>query len=309
MRTWKWLLFSVAALALVATALPTRADESNKLTILTFSAPIDLPGVSLPAGKYRFELADPVESRKVIKVSNEDGSKQLAMLLTIPNQMSKPADDPVVMFTETAAGMPHAIKAWFYPGESIGYEFVYPHDQASKIAKSNHTSVLSSENDKIGRVNENGEFAGNEAANTTSQPTLANSGAITTVDSSNRSAENESRAPQTETAAPATTTASSSRAAQSDTSASARPDAAASQSAQADTSANANASRAQTSTAAAPSPRAGRASGAVGTSGQATGTSRRELPKTASPLPWIAVFSGLSLVGAIGIRRLRQVIV
>src|SRR5215471_18764959 len=95
MRTWKGWLFAIAALALVVAALPTRADEANKLTILSFSAPVDLPGVSLPAGKYRFEIADPVESRKVIKVSNEDGSKQLAMLLTIPNQMTKTANDPV----------------------------------------------------------------------------------------------------------------------------------------------------------------------------------------------------------------------
>jgi len=39
--------------------------------------------VTLPPGKYRFELADPVESRRVIKVTNEDGSKQLALLLTM----------------------------------------------------------------------------------------------------------------------------------------------------------------------------------------------------------------------------------
>ena len=32
--------------------------EVRRLTILTFSAPVQLPGMTLPAGKYRFEMAD-----------------------------------------------------------------------------------------------------------------------------------------------------------------------------------------------------------------------------------------------------------
>jgi hypothetical protein len=36
---------------LAALSLKTaRADEANKLTIFTFSAPVELPGVTLPAG-------------------------------------------------------------------------------------------------------------------------------------------------------------------------------------------------------------------------------------------------------------------
>jgi hypothetical protein len=69
---------------------PARADEANKLTYLTFSKSVQLPGVMLPAGKYRFELADPEESRRVIKAQSEDGKKQLAMLMSIPNQLSRP---------------------------------------------------------------------------------------------------------------------------------------------------------------------------------------------------------------------------
>ena len=40
------MLFSVPA--------PARADENNKLTYFTFSKPVQLPGKTLPAGKYRF---------------------------------------------------------------------------------------------------------------------------------------------------------------------------------------------------------------------------------------------------------------
>ena len=58
--------FSAATLA-VAFAGTAHADECSKLTYLTFSGPVQLPGITLPAGTYRFELADPDSSRRVIR--------------------------------------------------------------------------------------------------------------------------------------------------------------------------------------------------------------------------------------------------
>ena len=165
MRILKTLL-AVTALA-VCVAAPARADESDKLTYLTFSKPVQLPGVTLPAGRYRFQLADTEESRRVIKVQSEDGKKQLAMLLTIPNQLRNIPKDPVVMFSETAQGEPDAVRSWNYPGERIGYEFIYPRAQALVIAHKTHQRVLAKEGDKIYRVDENGNKVNEkgEAAN------------------------------------------------------------------------------------------------------------------------------------------------
>src|SRR3954469_17047296 len=123
MRVLKTLIATAAVAACVAT--PARADETDKLTYLTFSKPVQLPGVSLPAGRYRLQLADTQESRRVIKVQSEDGKKQLAMLLTVQNQLRDIPKDRLVLFTETAQGQPDAVKAWNYPGERIGYEFIY----------------------------------------------------------------------------------------------------------------------------------------------------------------------------------------
>jgi hypothetical protein len=47
------------------------------------------------------------------------------------------------MFKEAVAGAPPAVQVWFYPGETFGYEFAYPHNQALKIAKATHQPVLS----------------------------------------------------------------------------------------------------------------------------------------------------------------------
>jgi hypothetical protein len=164
MRNLK-MLIAIAAAALCV-SVPTRADETDKLTYLTFSKPVQLPGVTLLAGRYRFQLADVEESRRVIKVQSEDGQKQIAMLLTVPNQLRDIPKDPIVLFRETAQGQPDAIGSWNYPGERIGYEFVYPKDQALVIAHRTHQPVLAKDGDKVHHIDENGnDVKSGEAAN------------------------------------------------------------------------------------------------------------------------------------------------
>jgi len=151
-------LIAITAAALCL-SLPARADESNKLTYVTFSKAVQLPGVMLPAGRYRFELADVVESRRVIKVQSEDGRKQFAMLLTVPNQLRDAQKNPVVLFKETAEGQPDAVRSYNYPGERTGYELIYSRDEAMIIAHRTHTPVLSRHGDKIERIDEHGNKA------------------------------------------------------------------------------------------------------------------------------------------------------
>ena len=120
------------AAALTAFLAPSAlADEFDKLTYLTFSGPVEIPGVTLTAGTYAFKLADPETGRRVIRITDKEGKQIYATLLSIPNQRLTPSDQPVVMFGERASGSPQAVKAWFYPGETIGYEFVYPRQQAA----------------------------------------------------------------------------------------------------------------------------------------------------------------------------------
>jgi hypothetical protein len=171
----------VTAVGTLLIATPFKAlaqtPEARKLTYLTFTKPIQLPGFELPAGKYRFSLADPDTSRRVVEVANEDGTKTYGFLLTIPDERLKPAKDALVLFNETEAGTPAAVRAWFYPGESLGYEMVYPKNQAVKIAKATHGRVLATESDtqatggdrvraihgaKVGRVDENGNFSSDD---------------------------------------------------------------------------------------------------------------------------------------------------
>lgn len=116
---------AVAALMAVMTPAPVHAFTYEKLTYLTFSAPVQIPGVTLSAGTYRFRLTNPDTSRNVLQVLSNDGSVVYAMFNTIPDRRSVVTEESTVSFRETPEGVPPAVKSLFYGGEYSGYEFVY----------------------------------------------------------------------------------------------------------------------------------------------------------------------------------------
>ena len=143
----KLLVASTLALLVAGMSATAHAQTSDYRTYFTFSTPVTLPGVTLPAGRYLFRLADPTSSRKVVSVLSEDGKTSLAMLHTIPNQVLKAPNKPEIRFMETARDMPPAIKTWWYPGKAIGYEFIYPRAQALQLAKVTSAPVLTTRAD------------------------------------------------------------------------------------------------------------------------------------------------------------------
>src|SRR5437899_367357 len=203
MRVWKALW--CAAILTVMAAPVAHADEWNKKTILTFSGPVQLPGATLPAGSYVFKLADLNGNRHVVQVFDKSETKIFSTLMAIPNDRLEPADEPLVLFAERPAGSPQAVKVWFYPGDRVGNEFVYPKQQAMAIAKANHTSVLAVADNtnsnayktaEVGRFDERGVWQpeGNKAVANTAPAATTTAPAATTT------------APRT-TTAPAATTA------------------------------------------------------------------------------------------------------
>jgi len=108
---------------------PATAQEWNKRTEFTFSAPVEIPGNVLTPGKYVFEIATSESNRNTVLVYSEDSNgkeRLIATLLAIPEQASKIPTKPIVQFEERPSGSPEAIHSWFYPGEKTGWEFVYP---------------------------------------------------------------------------------------------------------------------------------------------------------------------------------------
>jgi hypothetical protein len=186
MRSSRTLGCSVTLAAFLALAAGARADEHDRLTYLTFSGPVQLPGVTLVAGTYTFKLADTDGNRHIVRVFKKESSTLIATLMTIPNQRLEPVKDTYIMFAERPVGAPQAMKAWFYPGRSIGEEFIYPKRQALAIARANHESVLSSEGEgsdttsRVGRVSERGSFD-QDAAGQTSEASATSARNVTTT--------------------------------------------------------------------------------------------------------------------------------
>jgi hypothetical protein len=136
-------VFAVVLFATTFLPQTVKAGEWSKKTAITFSGPVELPGVVLPAGTYVFKLADSMADRNIVEVYNKDENQLYATILAIPDYRIQPTDKTVVTFEERTSGAPEAIKAWFYPGDRYGEEFVYPKTRAIELAKVNKQHVPS----------------------------------------------------------------------------------------------------------------------------------------------------------------------
>ena len=125
-----------------------RADDRNRKTTMTFSGPIEIPGVHLkgwgvlPAGTYVFKILDSSSDRHIVQIFNKDETMIYATNLAIPNYRLRATDKTVLTFRERPAGQPDALRAWFYPGRNWGEEFVYPKAKAVELAKATNNAVL-----------------------------------------------------------------------------------------------------------------------------------------------------------------------
>lgn len=127
-----------------ALGVPTlKASVWNQKTIFSFNQPVEIPGRVLSPGTYVFKLADIQGDRNVVQVYSNDQKHLLGTFLAVPDYRLQTPGKPIVNFTERAEGSPEAVKAWFYPGDNYGHEFVYPKAEATRLAKANNEPVAS----------------------------------------------------------------------------------------------------------------------------------------------------------------------
>jgi hypothetical protein len=145
MRKYKVAAMIFSLCLVVLTGLTSaKADEWNRKTTMTFSAPFEVPGVGaqiLPAGTYVFKVMD-LSDRHVVQIFNLAEDHVYTTILAIPNYRLKATDKTVLTFKERGEGQPEAIRAWFYPGREWGEEFVYPKSRAMELAKVADAPVL-----------------------------------------------------------------------------------------------------------------------------------------------------------------------
>lgn len=127
-RKWVLTAFGAVILGSVVAASGEAWGAVNKTAHLTFSRSFALPGITLPAGTYTFQLADPALSGDIVQVLSRDRSKVYYTGFTATVQ--RPAGLPahrMMTFGEGPVGTPPPIDCWFPAGESIGHQFIYRH--------------------------------------------------------------------------------------------------------------------------------------------------------------------------------------
>jgi hypothetical protein len=254
-----------AVLSFNATAQETNVSER---TFLTFSNTFELPGLSLQPGTYVFKLAD-TPSRNVVQVWDREEKNMLGHWLFVQADRPQVTDENVVMFRETPAGTPPAVQYWYFPGERIGKEFIYPKDQAMRIARATNSKVLTAESESASVSSIDAEGRTTEWQRESSSKASAEG--VGVVNGAPLQADRDPQQSQVQSQAP-------------------NPAPAPAVQAEADV-------RTPEET-----PRS------VGTSGQAEGQVARaeELPQTASPLALTGLLGLLSLASAAGVRAYRR---
>lgn len=131
----------VLSLFFAAASLRAQSPTDNSV-FFTFSQPVTLPQVTLPAGKYLFQLVRSNTNRSTVQVYSGDRAKLYLMAMTIRTDRNDAPSKPEVRFMETSSNVPPAIRTWWYPGMKTGWEFVYPRKQALELAKASREPVL-----------------------------------------------------------------------------------------------------------------------------------------------------------------------
>ena len=100
-------------------------SDASHMTLLTFSGPVGLPGVTLDAGTYAFDVLNADTGDNVVRVQSKDRRHTYFMGLT--NRINRPAGmraDSFITLGEVSRGAVPPIVAW-YPGGADGRQFLY----------------------------------------------------------------------------------------------------------------------------------------------------------------------------------------
>ncbi|HEV2709484.1 MAG TPA: hypothetical protein VGU67_04655 [Edaphobacter sp.] len=117
------------------------ASPGNSVANFTLSNSSNIPGTTLPAGRYTIHVVNRLADRFIVQVDSASGDLH-ATFIGVPNsKLPKPSTPGMVNWSNSANGAEY-LKGWCFPGTSSVVEFVYPKSDAVAIANSNQAKVL-----------------------------------------------------------------------------------------------------------------------------------------------------------------------
>lgn len=126
-RNIVWRLCGAVVVMTALTQSVGTTSLAERTTYITFSQPVQLPGVELRAGTYIFERAEPFSAPSVVRVLSRD--REIPYYLGFTNFAERPggmAANAVVSLGESRVGEPAPVTAWWPIGDQRGHQFIYP---------------------------------------------------------------------------------------------------------------------------------------------------------------------------------------
>jgi hypothetical protein len=129
-------------LALVTGSSAYAQVPSDHRTFVQFGGTVTLPGMTLPSGRYLFRILEEANNRGIVQVLSQDGKQVHATLVAIPVQRSDMPTRAELRFMTAGPADPMPVSTWWVPANMVGWEFVYPREQAVRLAKAGGQPVL-----------------------------------------------------------------------------------------------------------------------------------------------------------------------
>ena len=126
--------------------------EWNKKSTLNTDRKVEFPGIVLEAGVYVVKLKEGGERRSLVQIFNQAETQVLATAVAVPDHRVRPEDDSEFTFYEIKRDAPSPVHSWFYSGDLVGLEFVYPKARAKEIARATGDYVMASNTTKDGVI-------------------------------------------------------------------------------------------------------------------------------------------------------------
>ena len=140
------------AMAFTSLSQDTQIYEWNKKSTLRAEHQIEFPGIVLEKGVYIVKLKESGEKRSTVQILSEDESQVLATVVAVPDHRVPPEDSAEFFFHEVEGNGPEPVRSWFFSGDLVGLEFVYPEGRAKEIAKDSNDHVMASKDVKAGAI-------------------------------------------------------------------------------------------------------------------------------------------------------------
>lgn len=131
-----------------------KAGQQDELTKLTFTKPMEVPGITLQPGSYWFKVLDQKNDQQldIIQIYNADFSRLVADVPAIPEQHMDegygtgtpiPAmNDIELQVAQGQGNHPQALMGWFYPYGFSGHQLMYSANERARLSETQAQKIL-----------------------------------------------------------------------------------------------------------------------------------------------------------------------